>query len=147
MKQSYLKTMLSRDKNYRTAFWLAVLLPIGSAVAAVVVGCNSGYFAHLLPPCALNTLTGLHCLSCGATRATLALVRGDLLTALYYNPLYFAFLCWLGYLYARLLISLIRRPYQKYSLHVTLPWGIAAIAAVLLFFFVRNTPFYRLLFY
>ena len=139
--------MLSRDKNYRTAFFFFFLLTIGRAVSAVVVGCNSGYFAHLLPPCALNTLTGLHCLSCGATRATLALVRGDLLTALYYNPLYFAFLCWLGYLYARLLISLIRRPYQKYSLHITLPWGIAAIAAVLLFFFVRNTPFYRLLFY
>ena len=139
--------MLSRDKNYRTAFWLAVLLPIGSAAAAAVVGHNSGYFAHLLPPCALNTLTGLRCLSCGATRATLALVRGDLFTAIYYNPLYFAFLCWLGYLYARLVISLVRRPYKKYSLCVTLPWGIAAIAVVLLFFFFCFTPFYRLFFY
>ena len=147
MKQSYLKTMLSRDKNYRTAFWLAVLLPIGSTAAAVALGCNSVFFAHLLPPCALNTLTGLRCLSWGATRATLALVRGDLLTACYYNPLYFAFLCWLGYLYTRLVISLIRRPYQKYSLTVTWPWGIAAIAAVLLFFFVRNTPIYRMFFY
>ena len=42
----------------------------------------------LAPPCPMRALTGLDCPLCGATRATHALVRGDLLTALDFNALY-----------------------------------------------------------
>jgi hypothetical protein len=44
----------------------------------------------LTPPCPLRALTGLDCPLCGATRATHALVRGDVLTALDFNALYVA---------------------------------------------------------
>ncbi|MDZ7359817.1 MAG: DUF2752 domain-containing protein [candidate division KSB1 bacterium] len=42
----------------------------------------------LLPPCWFRTAFGLPCPSCGATRAALALVRGELLAALVYQPLF-----------------------------------------------------------
>ena len=42
----------------------------------------------LAPPCPLRALTGLDCPLCGATRATHALVRGDVATALDFNALY-----------------------------------------------------------
>ncbi len=42
----------------------------------------------LLPSCWFRAAFGLPCPSCGATRAGLALARGELLTALVYQPLF-----------------------------------------------------------
>lgn len=40
-----------------------------------------------LPTCGLKAAFNLPCLSCGATRATLNLLHGDLLTAIAYQPM------------------------------------------------------------
>jgi Protein of unknown function (DUF2752) len=40
-----------------------------------------------VPRCAFKTLTGLPCPTCGATRASLALARGEIATAFSINPL------------------------------------------------------------
>lgn len=39
-----------------------------------------------MPPCIFYTVSGYYCPGCGGTRAALALLRGDLLTSLFYNP-------------------------------------------------------------
>jgi len=39
------------------------------------------------PACAFHSLTGLPCLSCGLTRAADALLSGDFIGMLYFNPL------------------------------------------------------------
>ena len=65
-------------------------------MAAAGVGCAALAVVSLVdpsertltPPCPLRAVTGLDCPLCGATRATHALVRGDLLTALDFNALY-----------------------------------------------------------
>jgi hypothetical protein len=70
--------------------WLAPLLeqlPLcrGLVLTAAILG-----LAHFLGwtvfPCPFSTLTGLPCGGCGITRATAALLRGDLTQALHYHP-------------------------------------------------------------
>lgn len=147
MKRNYLNTMLSNNRDYRKSFILAVVLPVVVLIGAITVKLNSEFFAHSFPPCTLKALTGINCLSCGATRSTLALLHGNLGAAIYYNPLYIVFLGWLVYLYLRLIISLIRSPYQKYSIKLSVPIGIAIAVIVTAFFVIRNTNFYQAVFY
>lgn len=45
------------------------------------------------PSCAFHNLTGLPCVTCGATRCTIALLHGDFLTAWLWNPFVFLILC------------------------------------------------------
>ena len=45
------------------------------------------------PQCPFLAMTGLPCLTCGATRATIALFHGDFLSAFSWNPLAFLALC------------------------------------------------------
>jgi hypothetical protein len=65
---------------------LALVLAAGSLSAAVLAPW-APLFARLLPACPLHAWTGLPCPGCGATRAALALTRGDLAGALAHNPL------------------------------------------------------------
>jgi len=43
--------------------------------------------APALPPCPFRALTGIPCLSCGTTRAALAVLHGDVVNGLAINPL------------------------------------------------------------
>ena len=65
------------------------LAAVGCAALAVVSVVDPSE-RTLTPPCPLRAVTGLDCPLCGATRATHALVRGALLTALDFNALYVA---------------------------------------------------------
>lgn len=147
MSQSYIRHMLVNDADYIKAFKIAVMAPISAAISAAVVGLSWDWLSLLVPPCMFQTLTGLNCMACGCTRATFALAGGDFLGAVYYNPLYIVFVCWVLYLYIRLVVSLIMRPYRKYSFSLTLPQGIAVAAVCVAFTIIRNMPFYRAIFY
>ncbi|MGE0432531.1 MAG: DUF2752 domain-containing protein [Planctomycetota bacterium] len=63
-----------------TAFAIAVALSVGGWLAS---GSDPSGFAVR---CVFHDATGMPCPTCGSTRALLALWRGDLLTALRYNP-------------------------------------------------------------
>src|ERR1043166_4317846 len=67
--------------------WLSVSL--GSLAFAVA------WFALGLPwpHCWFHDLTGLPCVTCGATRSTIEFFHAHFLAALKWNPLVFAFLC------------------------------------------------------
>jgi hypothetical protein len=96
---------------------------------------------RLLPRCALHTATGLHCPGCGNTRATQALLRGDLAGAMRQNPLFVAALplllfgvwrAWLGWIAPERLRPL---PWAWRPVHT---WIL--VAAVLAFSILRNLP-------
>lgn len=61
--------------------WLSVSVISGAALAA-------WWFSGLpWPVCTFRALTGVGCIGCGATRAALSLLSGDLVGALGFNPL------------------------------------------------------------
>jgi hypothetical protein len=45
------------------------------------------------PQCPFHAVTGWPCVTCGATRSTIAFLHGDVLSALRWNPLVWAALC------------------------------------------------------
>jgi len=67
--------------------WLAV------SASSIAGGAVWLAFALPWPRCAFLAVTGLPCVTCGATRCTIAFLRGDFLSALSWNPLAFAALC------------------------------------------------------
>ena len=139
--------MLSSDRHYRNAFVLAAAVPlVCTAAAALALWINETCGFSFLT-CSIKRTTGFNCVSCGATHATLALLHGDIVSAVYYNPLYVVFLCCMGYLYVRLVVSLLVRPYRRYAPKPD--WKTAAVIAVIVaaFSVIRNLPFYQAVFY
>ena len=65
---------------------LALVLAAGAGAAALLAPLLPA-IAPFVPACPFHALTGLPCPGCGATRAALALARGDLGGALAWNPL------------------------------------------------------------
>jgi len=85
--------------------WLAV------SVVSFVAGAVWLALGLPWPTCPFLAFTGFPCLTCGATRATVALLHGDFPLALSWNPLAFLALCGVALfdLYA-LVVLLGRRP-------------------------------------
>jgi hypothetical protein len=67
--------------------WLSVsLAALAGGAAWLAIGLG-------WPQCPFLAMTGWPCLTCGATRATIAFLNGDLLQAFSWNPLAFLALC------------------------------------------------------
>ncbi len=81
-------------------------------VVLVVVWLAMGYVADALAKrsgatgstCVFKRITTQPCPTCGSGRGTLALVHGDVIAALHFNPLYFTLLALVGILLALRLI-------------------------------------------
>jgi hypothetical protein len=67
--------------------WLAVSL------AALAGGAAWTWIGLRWPQCPFLAMTGWPCLTCGATRATIAFLHADFLQAFWWNPLAFLALC------------------------------------------------------
>jgi hypothetical protein len=59
----------------------------GAALVCAAAAPWAPALAHGLPPCPFRALAGIPCLTCGSTRALLALVRFDVGGAFSWNPL------------------------------------------------------------
>ena len=66
------------------------------------------------PHCIFLTITGHPCLTCGATRCAIAFFHLDFAAAWKWNPLVFAFLCWISIfdLYAAVVLTLRARRFR-----------------------------------
>ncbi|MDQ3106705.1 MAG: DUF2752 domain-containing protein, partial [Actinomycetota bacterium] len=103
--------------------------------ALAVVGLIDPSRHTLAPPCPLRTLTGLDCPLCGATRATHALLGGDVFRALDHNALYVALL---PILVLVVLLWLVRGDAPNWSRRPFATWSLVAAGAM--FFVARNVP-------
>jgi hypothetical protein len=91
----------------------------------------------LIPPCPVLSMTGFYCPGCGSLRATHALLHGDAIAGLLYNPLFVAVLA------TSMLWPLLRRILRGNGIETTqiearvvslLPWIIVA------YWVLRNIP-------
>jgi hypothetical protein len=112
------------------------------AAGAAFVALSVGYFVDpnktKLPLCPLHATTGLWCPFCGATRATHALLHGDLSTAVHDNALYVVMIPLVGVIAWRW-YGPWRAPQPRRVIPRVLLLGLISLAVV--FGVVRNLPF------
>ena len=101
-----------REINYEL-LWLGVSLS-GLAAAAI-------WFALGLPwpGCMFHALTGLPCMTCGATRSILHFLHGHFLAAWNWNPLVFLSMCGVALFDAYALAVLITRAPRLRVMHLS----------------------------
>lgn len=119
----------------------AAIFLIGVIAASSLRNASPGDSVPWLPKCTLNLWTGLYCPGCGNTRATQALLRGDVVEAARQNIafvialpflLFGAARLWMGWVFPGRLKPL---PFDwKYS------YSIILVGLVVLFGFLRNLP-------
>jgi len=94
-----------------------------------------------LPKCAFHIWTGWHCPGCGNTRATLALLRGDLAGAVEQNV---ALIIALPFLILGAVRTWIRWVYPEHWKPLPFRWrwgySLVLVGAVVLFMVLRNLP-------
>lgn len=78
-------------RDWPGKFFLAGLLLAVAAVIYMLIDVIFGVDLYRLTPlhgmkCGFRRMVGLYCPGCGATRALLALVKGKLITSVYYHP-------------------------------------------------------------
>lgn len=102
----------------------------GVATLMLLLSTFAERLAGALPPCPVQVAFGLPCLTCGATRAGLALARFDLIGAVGVNPL--ASLAWVGLVAGGLIagvLALVGRPLSEPDWKLSLPsrWLLVAV--------------------
>ncbi|HEX6472417.1 MAG TPA: DUF2752 domain-containing protein [Streptosporangiaceae bacterium] len=132
-----------RGRGWRlAALWppVAVAAAVAAAVSyvAAVDPDRPGHY----PLCPFRSLTGYYCPGCGSLRMVHAAAHGHLGEAFGRNPLAFAFVPVLGYLWVRWVVAAARgRPLESAVPVLFRPWLVwAFIPLVLTFWLVRNLP-------
>ncbi|GGH47928.1 hypothetical protein IA57_00215 [Mangrovimonas yunxiaonensis] len=116
-------------------------------IAILLIGAVSLYFlinpaeANIFPPCPFHTVTGLYCPGCGSQRAIHDILNGNLLQGFGHNYLFLLLFFVLGY---EALTWIRAKCFNKttYNLINTSKFTIAVLVVVLVFWCLRNLPFY-----
>ena len=66
---------------------ITVILPLLFVIGFIVLKTNIDFFLSLLPAfCGFYMITGKQCFACGNTRSVLSILRGDIISAIKFNP-------------------------------------------------------------
>jgi uncharacterized protein DUF2752 len=116
----------------------ALALAVATALAAYVAMVDPNEQGHY-PLCPFLSMTGYYCPGCGSLRMVHAAAHGHLGEAFGSNPLAFAMVPVLGYVWLRWAVSAARGRELRFVLFR--PWLLGAfIALVLVFWLLRNLP-------
>lgn len=123
---------------------LVLAITCGLVIAAMALYQNPPGSSWITPPCMMHKYTGLHCPGCGSTRATYALLHGDILGAMKKNIVFVIALPFLLWWIARTTWRWIHnRPsppdtQARLDFQKRLSWTLVVI--VMLFSVLRNLP-------
>ena len=125
---------LKRYKTYQKV--LVILLPfVSAAVSLPLVNFALKYI--MLPECQFYNWTGLYCPGCGATRAVIALMSGDILLSLRQNALIVVLLLVALALYIELLLKVVfEKRFKSPVLNLKFLWIFLIVFAI--YSVVRN---------
>jgi hypothetical protein len=120
-------------------------------LAAALVLCAGGVYLFVFNPatsgiypiCPFHVLTGLHCPGCGTGRAIHQLLHGNLWAALRLNPLAVLLLPPLAYGCLSIALEMFGRK-RLPSVFIPAFWIWMLLAVILLFWVLRNLPYYPL---
>jgi len=133
--------MNPRQPGDRRGLFLALISVAALGASAALLGVFDPAAPGFFPPCPFHALTGLDCPGCGSLRGLHQLLRGHLGAAFELNPLMVLALPFEVYALASgLLRQLTGRSLPRFHAPPACIW--ALLAAVLLFWVFRNTPFY-----
>lgn len=128
-----MKKLNFRSRACRIA--VAVAVPL-----ILIAGATFLYVYKWGPPCITHSLTGIYCAGCGAGRASVDLLHGDLLAAIDHNLLFVAALPFVAYYLVKKYISYCFGrdilPFFKMNLVI----GIIILVVIVVFIVLRNIP-------
>jgi hypothetical protein len=99
-------------------------------------------YRQYFPKCLFHEFTGLYCLGCGSQRAFIALLHGDILTALHDNLLAVCFLPFIIYAFAIFFYNLFSPKKITTQLFNTFLSAKLILVLIIVFAIVRNIPAY-----
>lgn len=131
---------MSSPWRFRWRLLLVLVIALATPVAITILFKYPPTEHSFYPRCAFNQLTGLHCPGCGITRCLHALVHGDFVRAVRFNPLFFLVLlgvAWAGWQRLRVW----RHPHLELRRFPGWSWY-ALFWIVLAFWILRNIDVY-----
>jgi Protein of unknown function (DUF2752) len=137
---------MSRPPRRARRRWAGRLPALAPGALALVVAAAVSHVALVdpnepghYPLCPFRSLTGYYCPGCGSLRMVHAAAHGHLGEAFGRNPLAFAMLPVLGYVWLCWAVAAVRGRRPRFGLFR--PWLVWAFSAlVLVFWLVRNLP-------
>jgi hypothetical protein len=131
------RTPVALSKGRRIA---SFALPLSMLLVLVALELLDAWPTGIRYTCPLLATTGFYCATCGTTRATVALLHGNLRTAFDLNPLFVVSLPAIAYVavagYLRLLPVRFRLPLPKNVLRT----ASIVLAVLLVYTVLRNLP-------
>ena len=95
--------------NHKHFYILFLLFFLSVVIFIVIVNLFDLNANDFFLPCLFYKRTGIYCPGCGCTRATISLIKGNIIPSLYYNPV----ILYSAVIFVWAILSYIIRPFIK----------------------------------